>query len=542
MKVQGKDYRTVWMENSLIYFIEQTLLPFRFKISEAKDYNSTCLAIKTMQIRGAGAIGAAAGYALAQAFKAAPENGFWQFVEKAKSEIEATRPTARNLFYATEKVYCAAKQSDNPVKTAINTAHKIADKDAEDSWKIGEFGNNLIKDEYNILTHCNAGWLAFVDYGTALSPIYTAHGSGKKIFVYVDETRPRGQGAKLTAWELNNAGIPHTIIPDSAGAHLMSLDKIDMVLVGADRIAENGDVANKIGTLEKSICAKEYGIPFYVAAPTSTFDLNCKSGKDIIIEERNEEEVLFTTGLTKNGEIEKILIASPGSKAYNPAFDVTPAKYITGIITEKGIIKPDEIQPSKEGNYEGVKFKTEFLSRKIPEDKRLEKLKYWCKIFHEKNLAPPYPGGSYGNLSFRIKDKELPFIITGTSIGLKDSLKRDSFVKVENCDLEKRTIYVHGVREPSSESMLHYMIYQKREDINAIFHGHCEEILTQAENLNLPVTLEEESYGSVKLIDSVLKILDSNNFILMKNHGFISLGRSMEEAGEQTIKILYKCN
>jgi methylthioribose-1-phosphate isomerase len=192
------------------------------------------------------------------------------------------------------------------------------------------------------MTHCNAGWLGFVDYGSALSPIYRAHGESKKIFVYVDETRPRGQGARLTAWELQNESVPYAVVPDNAGAHLMAKGLVDMVIVGADRIARNGDSANKIGTLEKAIAAKHYGIPFYVAAPISTFDMNCLSGAHIPIEERDPDEVLWQTGPDKNGEMHTIQVCTPGSKVMNPAFDVTPAELITAIITEKGVIKPTE--------------------------------------------------------------------------------------------------------------------------------------------------------------------------------------------------------
>lgn len=326
MRVKGKHYRTVWLKGRSVFLIEQNLLPFKFKIDEAKTYKETCRAIKMMVVRGAGAIGAAAGFAMAQAFLQRVD------LDKARREIKATRPTAQNLFYAVDRVFNSA----DPVKEA----QLIADEDAKASQRIGESGNKLIKNNYRIETHCNAGWLAFVDYGTALSPIYAAHKSGKKIFVYVDETRPRGQGARLTAWELHNEKVPHVIIPDNAGAALMAQGKIDLVIVGADRIAANGDTANKIGTLEKAICAKEFGIPFYVAAPTSTIDLKCRSGKDIPIEERSQDEVLYQTGLTKKGKLEEILVCSPGSKALNPAFDVTPSKYITGIITEKGIIDP----------------------------------------------------------------------------------------------------------------------------------------------------------------------------------------------------------
>ncbi len=321
MRVENKNYRTVWMKGSSVFLIEQNLLPFKFKIFESKTYQETCFAIKTMLVRGAGAIGATAGFAMAQACLQKAD------LKKAKRAIEATRPTAQNLFYAVDRVYNA--------KDPVKEAQLIANEDADNCRKIGEIGARLIKDGYNIETHCNAGWLAFVDYGSALAPIYAAHKQGKKIFIYVDETRPRGQGARLTAWELANEKVPYAIIADNAGAYLMSQGKIDLMIVGADRIASNGDVANKIGTLGKAIAAKEYGIPFYVAAPTSTFDLSLKSGKDIPIEMRDEDEILYQTG----PDHKKVMVCAPGSKAINPAFDVTPAKLITGIITENGIRK-----------------------------------------------------------------------------------------------------------------------------------------------------------------------------------------------------------
>ncbi|MDH3342472.1 MAG: S-methyl-5-thioribose-1-phosphate isomerase [Gammaproteobacteria bacterium] len=338
MKVAGKDYRTVWLEGNTVCLIEQNLLPFEFKIFRADNYKETCMVISTMIVRGAGAIGATAGYAMAQAFLESDNNS--EYIEKARQEIENTRPTAQNLFYAVERVYRAGQVS---TEQAVIEAHKIADEDADACKKIGELGNDLIQDGWNIETHCNAGWLAFVDYGSALSPVYAAHRSGKKVFVYADETRPRGQGARLTAWELKNEAVPHVIIADNAGAHLMSQGKIDMVIVGSDRIAANGDVANKIGTLEKAIAAKFYNIPFYVAAPISTIDFNCASGLDIPIEQRDEDEVLYQSGPNAEGKMEQVLISSPGSGAINPAFDVTPAELVTAIITDKGIFKPEEL-------------------------------------------------------------------------------------------------------------------------------------------------------------------------------------------------------
>lgn len=337
MKVNGIDYQTVWMEGSTVKMIDQNLLPFKFQIHECHNYQESCHAISTMIIRGAGAIGAAAGFAMAQAYiEADHATDKQQYIEDARAAIEATRPTARNLFYAVERVFNSGIVS---TENAIAEANGIAQKDASDTRLIGKYGSELIDNQSKILTHCNAGWLAFVDYGTALSPIYAARDQHKAVFVYVDETRPRGQGARLTAWELNKENIPHLIIPDNAAASLMAAGKVDLVIVGADRIARNGDVANKIGTLDRAIIAQYYGIPFYVAAPLSTFDADCRTGKDIVIEYRDPNEVLYQDGIDENGILKRIRIASPNSNALNPAFDITPAELISGIITEKGIVK-----------------------------------------------------------------------------------------------------------------------------------------------------------------------------------------------------------
>jgi S-methyl-5-thioribose-1-phosphate isomerase len=338
MKAAGKQYRTVWMENNSVCLIEQNLLPFEFSIFKSTSYRQTCKAIKTMIVRGAGAIGATAGYAMAQAFIEGGNDP--AFLAHARGEIENTRPTAQNLFYAVDRVYAAGMATPD---MAVVEANRIADEDAQACKRIGELGNELIKHGCKIETHCNAGWLAFVDYGSALSPVYTAHANSKDIFVYVDETRPRGQGARLTAWELENENVPHAIIADNAGAYLMAQGDVDMVIVGSDRIAANGDVANKIGTLEKAIAAQYYGIPFYVAAPVATIDFDCTSGNDIPIEHRHQDEMLYQTGPDSDGQLHTIRVASYGSSTINPAFDVTPACMVTAIITDKGIFKPDEI-------------------------------------------------------------------------------------------------------------------------------------------------------------------------------------------------------
>ena len=352
VKTEGKIFRTVWGESEgdklLVKMIDQTLLPHEFRIISLPVYKETAEAIKTMKVRGAGAIGAAAGFAMAQVVLEAYEQNFISDIEKGAEAIKKTRPTAQNLFYSIDRVLKSVQNlsPEDARKKAVEEANKIAEDDLSSCKKIGEYGAPLIKDGMRISTHCNAGWLAFVDYGSALSPIYVAQSQGKNIFVYVDETRPRVQGS-LTSWELLNQGINHAIIADNSTGFLMQKKEIDLVIVGADRIAANGDVANKIGTYERAVLAKENGIPFYVAAPTTTFDLNCESGEKIPIEERSQDEVLFVSGKKEDGSLGKVRIAPEGARAKNLAFDVTPATYITGIITEKGIVKADKEEIAK---------------------------------------------------------------------------------------------------------------------------------------------------------------------------------------------------
>ena len=331
MKINGEEYRSVWMEGRVVKMIDQRLLPHEFRIFACKTYGDTARAIKDMVIRGAPAIGAAACYGMAQGALAGD-------VDKATDALSKSRPTAYDLFDAI-KFFKSNYRGGAPQEMA----DAYADASVERCKKIGEVGEKLIKNKARILTHCNAGALACVDYGTALAPIRLAHQKGKKIFVWVDETRPRCQGAKLTAFEMVQEGIPHAVIADNAAGHYMQRGEVDLCIVGADRVAWNGDIANKIGTYEKAVVAKENGIPFYVAAPVSTIDFQCKSGKDIPIEERGEEEVLETTGWDGK-KVSSLRVAAPGAKARNPAFDMTPAKYITGIITEHGIFKPGELK------------------------------------------------------------------------------------------------------------------------------------------------------------------------------------------------------
>lgn len=354
MKVQQKHYETVWIEEidgkTRVQMINQPLLPHRFEITTLDHHTQTAQAISTMIVRGAGAIGATGAYGLAQATYEAPSESFLDYVQKAKQTLQNTRPTAQNLFYGTEFVYRAItkmlSQTQNLEEVrrhSIQAARQVAQEDARACEQIGIFGEPLIPNKGRISTHCNAGWLAFVDWGSALSPIYKAQRAGKQPFVFVDETKPRGQGARLTAWELSQEGVAHAVIADNATGHFIARGEIDMVIVGADRIAMNGDVANKIGTYTSALAAKANGIPFYVAAPTATIDPNCPNGTHIPIEERSSDEVCYTWGWSDDGNFMRVRTTPQNSPARNPAFDVTPAELIAGIITEKGIILPNQI-------------------------------------------------------------------------------------------------------------------------------------------------------------------------------------------------------
>jgi len=346
MQVDGAPYRPVWMEGDKVMLIDQPRLPHTFQILTMKTVEDTATAIETMIVRGAGAIGATGAYGMAQAALQAQEHSFDNDIQSAAERLKNTRPTAQNLFYGIQQVLHALKQAPTVSQArlaAVHAAQKVADEDAESCRQIGKYGEPLLPHNVRVSTHCNAGWLAFVDWGSALSPVYTAQRAGKTPFVFVDETRPRGQGARLTAWELGQEGVAHAVISDNATGHYIATGEIDVVIVGADRIAMNGDVANKIGTYTSALAAKAKGIPFYVAAPTPTIDPNCPSGNQIPIEERSEDEVRFTWGWSDDGAFTRVRTVPSSSPARNPAFDINPAELITGFITEKGIILPSQI-------------------------------------------------------------------------------------------------------------------------------------------------------------------------------------------------------
>jgi len=353
---EGKelDIPAIWLEDEkkgIVKMIDQRFLPWKLTFFESKSYRETAWAIKEMVVRGAPTIGITGAYGVFQAaLESVNSRDFLKEVERKVIEIQRTRPTAVNLFNVTNAMLSIAKEKYSNgfapreiVELLKNYAEEIARREVEANKRIGEFGEKLIEDGSNVLTHCNAGALAAVDFGTALAPIRIAHRNNKRITVYVDETRPWLQGARLTAWELEMEGIPYYIISDNAAGFLMWRKEIDLVIVGADRIARNGDVANKIGTYKLAVAAKENNIPFYVAAPLSSFDININEGREIPIEERGSEEIIYIRGYDEaKEEITKVRIAPEKARVRNPVFDITPMRYITGIITEVGILRTRE--------------------------------------------------------------------------------------------------------------------------------------------------------------------------------------------------------
>jgi methylthioribose-1-phosphate isomerase len=349
MKIDGKQMRTIWVESdgASLGIIDQTLLPHRFATVRLATLADVARAIVTMQVRGAPLIGVSAAYGLWLALRADASD---EALDDACATLIATRPTAINLKWALDEIRAAVRNRPRAerAEAALRRASEIADEDVAINQAIGRYGLPIIEEiaatkkgmPVNVLTHCNAGWLATVDWGTATAPIYTAHDKGLPVHVFADETRPRNQGAALTAWELGHHGVPHTVIADNTGGHLMQHGLVDVVIVGADRVTAQGDVCNKIGTYLKALAARDNEVPFYVALPSPTIDFTIDDGlAEIPIEQRAADEVAMVSGKTASGDIEKVRIVPDGSPVANFAFDVTPARLVTGLITERGIVQ-----------------------------------------------------------------------------------------------------------------------------------------------------------------------------------------------------------
>ncbi len=357
MLVNSKHFIAIWLkedDNSIVQIIDQRHLPHRFIIEDLKTVKDIATTIKDMHVRGAPLIGITAAYGMYLACLNSEENNFLESIIKSAELLRSTRPTAVNLMWAIDKQLEKINQAQTKqeaISISLSTAKLISEQEIQNCKQIGEFGSKLIEEiskkkndgVVNILTHCNAGWLACGDYGTATAPIYAAFDKGIKIHVWVDETRPRNQGARLTAWELGQHGVAHTVIPDNTGGHLMQHGMVDIVIVGSDRTTYTGDVCNKIGTYLKALAAKDNNVPFYVALPSSTIDWEMKDGiKEIPIEQRDGEEVKYIQGLCE-GEIKKVLLTPSMSNASNFAFDVTPSRLVKALITERGICSADSV-------------------------------------------------------------------------------------------------------------------------------------------------------------------------------------------------------
>jgi methylthioribose-1-phosphate isomerase len=365
MKIDGQDTRSIWLgsDNQSVGIIDQTLLPHRFVKARLASLADATRAIATMQVRGAPLIGATAAYGVWLALR---EDASDDNLDRACAALLATRPTAINLKWALDEMGAAVRNRPRGerAEAALRRANAIAEEDIAINQAIGRHGLKLIEavaakkkgERVNVLTHCNAGWLATVDWGTATAPIYMAHDKGLAVHVFADETRPRNQGASLTAWELGKHGVPHTVIPDNTGGHLMQHGMVDMVIVGTDRVTAQGDVCNKIGTYLKALAAKDNNVPFYVALPSPTIDFTVRDGlTEIPIEQRGADEVAMMTGKTKDGRIETVQIIPNGSPVANYAFDVTPARLVSGLITERGVLKAERASlaqafPERAGN------------------------------------------------------------------------------------------------------------------------------------------------------------------------------------------------
>ena len=357
MNINGRHFRTIWPsqeDNRSICIIDQRQLPHHFVIESLTSIDDAITAIRDMHVRGAGLIGATAGFGMYLAAITAPDHRLEEKLKEAAMRLNKSRPTARNLSWAVERILATAKKdgAEAEKKQAVfKTACEIADEDASFCRQIGVHGLELIAaiskkkngKPVNILTHCNAGWLAFVDYGSATAPIYAARDAGIAVHVWVDETRPWNQGAKLTTWELQQEGIANTLITDNTGGHLMQNGMVDMVIVGSDRTTHTGDVANKIGTYLKALAAYDNNIPFYVALPSSTFDWDLEHGAQIPIEQRSGDEITWISGMNDmTGKIETVRLVATGTQAVNYSFDVTPARLISGLITERGVVQANK--------------------------------------------------------------------------------------------------------------------------------------------------------------------------------------------------------
>jgi len=558
--------RPIWLhprEENVICILDQRALPHEVTVAELRTVDDVFHAIRDMLVRGAPLIGVTAAYGMVlAAAEAARQESFDAALSASAARIASARPTAVNLKWAVEeqmKTIAAAETVQDKVEAARKKAAKITEDDVEMCRRIGEYGLTVIREIYekiqrpvNILTHCNAGWLACVEWGTATAPIYLAHRAGIPVHVWVDETRPRNQGASLTAWELGEGGVPYTLITDNAGGLLMRLGKVDMAIVGTDRTTRTGDVANKIGTYLKALAAKANNVPFYAAVPSPSIDWHLSSGMDIPIEERDAEEVKYVSGLCEEG-IRRVLIAPEGARVSNFGFDVTPAELVTGLITERGIAQANETSllglfPEKKSpamRDEGV-IKFDCCWRPAPalSKEELAGLIEYRSRLHGKGLIGVYPDGiGFGNLSERGKNSD-GFIISGTQTGHLSQADENHFALVTACDIERNLVECEGPIKASSESLTHAMIYEIFPEAKAVIHVHHPVSWERLQG-RVPTSRREVPYGTPEMAEEVRRLARSGNLgreklLVMAGHeeGILSFGADLKEAETVLMKHL----
>ena len=555
MRVDGKHFRTIWVKEGsfdVIQVIDQQKLPHDFQILDLRTVEDVRRAIQEMHVRGAGLIGATAGYGMYLAAREASNADDFSAAMEASAEILiSTRPTASNLAWAVRRqlaAMAAVESIDAKIDAARRTAGELADEDAEFCRRIGEHGLELIREiseqkngaPVNILTHCNAGWLAFVDYGSATAPIYAAQAAGISIHVWVDETRPRNQGASLTAWELGQQGIDHHLIVDNAGGHLMQHGLVDLVIVGSDRTTRCGDVANKIGTYLKALAAKDNGVPFVVALPSSTFDFEMSDGiREIPIEERDAAEVR---------EINDRLICPESTPAKNYGFDVTPARLVTKLICERGICDATEegilqLFPEEKRTEGYVKFRVHRTDGEPPRGAEVDRLNEVRTELHDLDLIGVLPDGiGYGNLSVR-QNSEAVFVISGTATGGERVLPPEAYCRVDSFDAATNEVWCTGCVRASSESMSHGAVYQADDRIRCVIHVHSRELFEFMMAGDFPKTPESIEYGTPELAEEVVRLVKSggaaNGIFVIAGHqdGVVVYGADIESARHALLEL-----
>ncbi|OGW72551.1 MAG: hypothetical protein A2Y02_02480 [Omnitrophica bacterium GWA2_52_12] len=565
MRVGSKNQRTLWPHpdrRDTVCVIDQRHLPHAFVTAELRTVEDVYLAIRDMWVRGAPLIGVTAAYGMYfAALEASGSGHFDQTLENAAQRLISSRPTAVNLAWAVETQLAAmrnVKSAAEKIRASFENANRLAEEDVENCRKIGAFGLTLIAElakknpgrPVQILTHCNAGWLACIDWGTATSPIYQAFEAGIPVHVWVDETRPRNQGASLTAWELGQHGVPYTLITDNAGGHLMQTGKVDLVIVGTDRTTRSGDVANKIGTYLKALAANDNAIPFYAAVPSSSIDWAITSGvREIPIEERNADEVRYMTGLNAAGKAERVLIAPQYARISNYGFDVTPARLVTGLITERGIGAANEDGllklfpeykthlPIPGARDEGV-IKFECRWQEAP-PLALADLSELIPVRNElftRGLIGVYPDGvGYGNLSIR-RTPAPGFIISGTQTGHLAKIGAEHFTLVSDCDIPANRLECRGPLKASSESLTHAMLYETFPEVCAVIHVHSPALWKKLLN-RVPTTSAAVPYGTPQMAWEIKRLaaessLAKKGILVMAGHedGVITMGKDLADA------------